>query len=162
ETALAYFEKHYRRPDGLFRTLVAADGTVVDDEARLYDQAFALLAWSATGEEGKALDLISRLDAWRHPAGGWRETGARPVQANAHVHQFEAAQAWAAISKNPVWTGIDDEIGELAMGRFFKDGVIREAYDAAWNAATGGEGRLVEPGHLFEWAHLLKAWGRPD
>ena len=41
---LKYFLAHYRRPDGLFRTLVAADGAVLDERAYLYDQAFVLLA----------------------------------------------------------------------------------------------------------------------
>ena len=41
---LKYFLTHYRRSDGLFRTLVAADGKPLDDRAFLYDQAFVLLA----------------------------------------------------------------------------------------------------------------------
>ena len=40
----AYFLQHYRRADGLYRTVVAPDGTVLDDRAFLYDQAFVLLA----------------------------------------------------------------------------------------------------------------------
>ena len=41
---LDYFLARYRRPDGLFRTLVAADGAPADETAMLYDQAFSLLA----------------------------------------------------------------------------------------------------------------------
>src|ERR1700691_4228668 len=37
------FLKHYRRADGLYRTLVAPDGSPIDNSALLYDQAFALL-----------------------------------------------------------------------------------------------------------------------
>src|SRR5215471_1620954 len=44
---LSYFLTRYRRPDGLFRTLVTSDGTPVDDRALLYVQAFALLAFAA-------------------------------------------------------------------------------------------------------------------
>ena len=43
---LSYFLTRFRRPDGLFRTLVTSDGTPVDDRALLYDQAFALLAFA--------------------------------------------------------------------------------------------------------------------
>ena len=43
---LDYFVARYQRPDGLFRTLVAADGSSLDDRALLYDQAFALLAFN--------------------------------------------------------------------------------------------------------------------
>ena len=42
-----YFTNRYRRPDGLFRTLVSAEGTVLDERALLYDQAFALLGYAA-------------------------------------------------------------------------------------------------------------------
>ena len=160
QSALDSMEAHYRRPDGLFRTLAAADGAVLDDEARLYDQAFALLAWSLTGNEDKALDLISRLDAWRHPAGGWRETGGRPFQSNAHMHLFEASISWTSMGKDPRWAALSDEIAELALAKFIDPaGFLREAFDADWRPAPGDEGRFVEPGHQFEWAALLKIWG---
>ena len=167
EVGLASMEKYYRRTDGLFRTLVKADGTVVDDEARLYDQAFALLAWSVTGHEDKALALLDGLEAWRHPAGGWRETGPRPFQANAHMHLFEAALSWGSAGGDARWAGVADEIAELALSKFIDgSGVLREVFNADWKPAPGDEGTLVEPGHQFEWAHLLKTWaerrGRKD
>ncbi len=168
QAGLTAFEGHYRRPDGLFRTLATATGQIVDDEPRLYDQAFALLAWSATGEEDRARDLVSGLEAWRHPAGGWRETGARPFQSNAHMHLFEAALAWETCGRAALWIGIADEIAHLALTRFIDPagGFLREAFDETWTPAPGDEGRMLEPGHQFEWAHLLKAWGekrgRPD
>src|ERR1700683_3813740 len=39
---LEYLLGHYRRSDGLFRTLVAPDGSPLDERAVLYDQAFVL------------------------------------------------------------------------------------------------------------------------
>ncbi|MGH6910773.1 MAG: AGE family epimerase/isomerase, partial [Phenylobacterium sp.] len=48
EHGLAFFEGHFRRSDGLFRSSVNDRGAPVDDVATLYDQAFALLGW-ATG-----------------------------------------------------------------------------------------------------------------
>ena len=50
--ALDYFVARYQRPDGLFRTLVAADGSALDDRALLYDQAFALLAFNVAAAGG--------------------------------------------------------------------------------------------------------------
>ena len=45
-TGSTIFLARYRRPDGLFRTLVNADGTPRDERALLYDQAFGLLAFN--------------------------------------------------------------------------------------------------------------------
>jgi mannose/cellobiose epimerase-like protein (N-acyl-D-glucosamine 2-epimerase family) len=44
EHGLSFYLSAYRRPDGLFRTLVAADGASLDDTATLYDQAFSMFA----------------------------------------------------------------------------------------------------------------------
>ena len=41
-----------------------------------------------------------------------------------------------------------------------KGGFLREFFDADWRPAAGEDGRLVEPGHQFEWAWLLARWGR--
>src|SRR5580658_685144 len=60
EAGLSFFVRHYLRSDGLFHTLVAADGKVADDRAVLYDQAFALLALASAQEVlGAAPDLVS-------------------------------------------------------------------------------------------------------
>jgi len=45
---MEYFTAHYQRSDGLFRALVAVDGTVLDERVLLYDQAFALLGLAAS------------------------------------------------------------------------------------------------------------------
>ena len=63
---LEYWVAKYRRPDGLYRTLVNADGSVRDDRALLYDQAFGLLAGSpnmsrnSAGTSSAALRWASR------------------------------------------------------------------------------------------------------
>ena len=44
---LEALERHFRRPDGLYRTLVRSDGSAKDERALLYDQAFVLLAFAA-------------------------------------------------------------------------------------------------------------------
>ena len=90
----------YRRPDGLYRTLVAPGGEALDETAMLYDQAFVLLAL-ATGRtvrpsaDAEALALLDAIEAHlRHPAGGFREAGEPPFQSNPHMHLFEACLAW--------------------------------------------------------------------
>ncbi|WP_372707290.1 sugar phosphate nucleotidyltransferase, partial [Brevundimonas sp.] len=105
ERSLDRFEATNRRPDGLYRTRVSSTGAVLDDSAFLYDQAFALFAFAAAAKAGidpammtdRAHALREALAVLRTPAGGWRETGEHPYQANAHMHLLEACMAWEAI-----------------------------------------------------------------
>jgi mannose/cellobiose epimerase-like protein (N-acyl-D-glucosamine 2-epimerase family) len=98
----------------------------------------------------------------RVPAGGWREAGEHPYQANAHMHLLEACMAWEAIEPQGEWRAMADEIVALARRAFIdaEGGFLREFFDEAWAPAAGEDGRLVEPGHQFEWAWLLTRWGR--
>ncbi|MFM1960035.1 MAG: hypothetical protein RL588_1552 [Pseudomonadota bacterium] len=166
--ALAGMKADFLRPDGLVRTLVGLDGRPLDDTPHVYDQAFALLGLASlrqAGESaGEALDLAHRLseglEALRHPAGGFREAGDQPFQANAHMHLLEASLAWEETGEAG-WSALSDEIAGLALGAFIDHrGVLSEFFDADWRRADGDDGRLVEPGHQFEWAWLLDRWGR--
>jgi mannose-1-phosphate guanylyltransferase / mannose-6-phosphate isomerase len=163
----ARFAAVYRRPDGLFINRASGDGAPVDEGADLYEQAFVLLAMAAlqaadpAGEfAGEAERVLAALEARRAPAGGFREAGPHPFQANCHMHLFESALAWEAAG-GPRWAALSDEIAQLAMSKFIDPatGALREFFDADWQALSG-EGGLVEPGHQFEWAWLLERWGR--
>jgi mannose-6-phosphate isomerase len=153
----------YRRGDGLFRTLVDVDGAMIDDTATLYDQAFALyaLAEAARALPGRRTELEAiaheaRAALPRHAAGGFIETGPRPFQSNPHMHMLEAALAWEAVSDDPAWAALADGIAVLAMERFIDpQGFLREFFASDWRPAEGPDGRIVEPGHQFEWAWLL-------
>lgn len=170
ERGLARFEVTNLRPDGLYRTLVSANGEVLDDTAALYDQAFVLLATATAAAAGidpdrhtrTAETIVAGLDALRLPQGGWREPAGQPYQANAHMHLLEAALAWEALAPDGPWRAIGDEIVGLARTYFVdeKGGFLREFFDEDWRPAKGEAGRLVEPGHQFEWAWLLTRWGR--
>lgn len=173
---LDYWYAKYRRPDGLFRTLIAADGSVLDDRALLYDQAFGLLALNVAAtvaptaearglRERQALELHDLvLKHMKRQSGPGFETGvppSLPLQANPHMHFFEAALAGCEVcSESSLWAPHAAEIATLALDRFIdaQSGALREFFDADWNPAPGVEGRIVEPGHQFEWAWLLLRW----
>ncbi len=171
EHGLDFFLTRYRMPSGLFRTLVEEDGTPADDTVWLYDQAFALLALAEASQaipERKnefrdfARAVIDALSSRRLPAGGFSEASPEhPFQSNPHMHLLEACLAWSAIDDDPVWNGLVDEIIGLCLTKFiYQNGALHEFFAADWSLEPGVDGRIVEPGHQFEWAWLLERWAR--
>ncbi len=179
EHALHFFE-HFVRPDGCVISVVKIDGSAHDTRFDLYNQAFALLAY-AVGERlhgpgsrwrERALALRSTLQkTYAHPLGGHVEDSESrlPPCANPHMHLFEAALVWSEIDGDAGWQCLADEIGFLCLEKFTDraSGALREFFAADWSPAPGIEGRICEPGHLYEWAFLLHCWaaranrGRP-
>jgi mannose/cellobiose epimerase-like protein (N-acyl-D-glucosamine 2-epimerase family) len=164
EHALRFFMAHYRREDGLFRTLVSPDGAVLDDGVLLYDQAFALLglaAGYATLRDERCrqsgVELYETLHArLAHPTVGFNESFAagQPLTANSHMHLLEASLAWAEIDRDPRWSSLAAQLVELALTRLIdpRTGALPEFFSADWQPEPE---RVVEPGHQFEWAWLL-------
>lgn len=164
----------YRRDDGLFRTLVSFSGEVLDDRALLYDQAFALLAFAhahrVLGPDSDLPDqagaLLQRIENHFRNAGrgflsdtrgwGW-------LLSNPHMHLLEAALAWTGIGDDPRWRRLSDELVALALERMIdpSTGSIREQFAEDWSAFPGISGRVLEPGHQFEWGWLLLQDGIP-
>ncbi len=169
-TGLERLYADYLREDGLCRATLSPTGAPVDDTAMLYDQAFVMLALATARTAGiddasldrRATVIRDRLLAEASPAGGLREAGEHPFQANAHMHLLEACLAWEVVGGDPGWATLADRVVELALSKFIdaEGGFLREYFDADWSPAAGEDGRLVEPGHQFEWAWLLARWGR--
>jgi mannose/cellobiose epimerase-like protein (N-acyl-D-glucosamine 2-epimerase family) len=165
---MEYFTAHYRRGDGLYRTLAAVDGAALDERALLYDQAFALLglaaaatALDARGEfESRALALRGAIEKRLVTADGSllsEESAAAVRESNPHMHLLEACLAWADIGNDAGWAAWVRRLAELAVSRFIRkdSGALGESYTAAWQPTPGQAGRVIEPGHQFEWAWLL-------
>lgn len=165
---LEAFEARHLRTDGLYRTRVGVAGEVLDDTPWVYDQAFALFAFAEAASAGvdpavmsaRAHRLIQAVERLRHPAGGWREAGDQPFQANAHMHLLEAFMAWELLEPDGPWTDLADRVVDLCRRHFIDPGAgsIREFYGPDWRPAPGDDGTLIEPGHQFEWAWLLTRW----
>jgi len=104
--------------------------------------------------------VVDRLAAFAWDAGGFREAGDRPFQANAHMHLFEAALFWLDAGGLEAAEGLANGIADLALSRFVdaQSGVLHEFFEPDWVALSGDAG-LVEPGHQFEWAWLLQRYG---
>jgi mannose-6-phosphate isomerase len=163
-----YFITHYQRPDGLFRTLAAVDGAPLDERAVLYDQAFALLGYAAAGAalqaheelEQRAISLRVAIDAsFRAHDGAFYSNENRQgfFESNPHMHLLEACLAWAQIGRDPAWAQWARQLADLALEKFIRpgNGALGEAFTAEWRPAPGIAGRIIEPGHQFEWAWLL-------
>jgi len=168
ERAWETYRRLYRRADGLYAFSAWPSGEPAETKAALYEQAFSLLALSAlhrlrpeNSYREEAGALLAAMEALRHPAGGWREVGGQPFQANAHMHLLEAALAWEAVGDD-AWSALSDEVAGLAIRRFVdpRSGALREFFDADWRPLGETGGQVIEPGHQFEWATLLDVWAR--
>jgi mannose-6-phosphate isomerase len=170
---LSYFLTRYRRADGLFRTLVSSDGTPLDDRVLLYDQAFALLGFATAAPllgssfhlAGEAEQLRQALYKHLKRTGPGFESGlphAGPLLSNPHMHLLEASLAWLDVGGGSEWRALADELGELALSHLIDPatGMLHETFDNSWKPTLDAPGRLVEPGHQFEWAWLLMRWGQ--
>lgn len=169
ESGLDCLRAAYLRPDRQMRTLLATDGSPQDETAMAYDQAFLIFALAgissvtanpALEDEAAAIRdlLMKRADT----KGGLREAGSHPYQSNAHMHLLEAALAWEEVGGGDRWTVLADQIVHLARTKFIdpETGSLREFFNADWSPASGEDGRLIEPGHQFEWAWLMARYGR--
>ncbi|HXV29167.1 MAG TPA: AGE family epimerase/isomerase, partial [Sinorhizobium sp.] len=110
-------------------------------------------------------ELRRKLEAHcRHPTAGFEEDNPPrlPLCSNPHMHLFEACLASEEVDgfDRVAWTNLADEIAHLAMERFIdaETGALREFFDHDWTPFPGEKGRIVEPGHQFEWAWLLLRW----
>ena len=163
-----YFNTYYRRRDGLFRPMTQAGGEPMDGPTLLYDQAFALLGYAAAATALGALsEFESRALALRHVIetrlrthdGSYasEDEFAGRRESNPHMHLLEAYLAWAEIGYDAGWVAGVRNIVDVALSHFIREdsGALGESYLANWQPAPGIAGRVIEPGHHFEWAWLL-------
>jgi mannose-6-phosphate isomerase len=174
----AWYVETYLTRDGHFAASAGMENRIVDPTFDLYNQAFSLFGFATiaaslpelrANAEEQAANLLNHLvETYAHPEAGFREAvpDRLPLCSNPHMHLFEACLAWETVSEDSVWSDLSDEIAELALARFIDpvSGGLREFFNADWSPFSGdgdtGKGRIMEPGHQFEWAWLLARWGR--
>lgn len=163
--------KHYRDGKGEVSTLLSPEGDILNPMTMLYDQAFVLLATASvwrlmperTDLKAEAEALFAEILASRRlPQGGFKENGDKPYISNPHMHLLESLLAWCEADPAGNWGEYADHVANLALTKFIdaEHGFLREYFAADWSPAAGEDGRVVEPGHQFEWAWLLLNWGR--
>ena len=130
--------------------------------------SFLLLAWVMRLERDfrfeavldKTLEFIDRRFADPAHDGYWdclpRADALR--RQNPHMHLFEAFLTLHESTDRADILERCRRMHNLAIARFFdaSSGTIRETYDDFWNVHPAPGAGTVEPGHLFEWAWLLR------
>ncbi|WP_297731452.1 AGE family epimerase/isomerase [uncultured Maricaulis sp.] len=163
-------ERRAHAPDGKpgWVHRLTDSGEVADPLRDLYDHAFILLAqawmYRLTGDQyfrTAATDVLGFLDErFAESSGGYRENiggVALPRRQNPHMHLFESLLAWHQVTGDPAYLKRADNIAELLLRAFLNqsEGWLGEFFDDELAPLDGRVGKLVEPGHEFEWVWLL-------
>jgi mannose-6-phosphate isomerase len=163
-----------RNPEtGMLYAVLAPDGSVVKADFDFYDHAFAMLAYASAFkvrphdkdlEKAAVYIRDTIVKNYSHPVRGFEESNPRtlPLKANPHMHMFEACLAWIEAGGDDRWREIAAMIADLCVEKFLhpQTGSLREFFDGDWNAMAGEDGRIIEPGHQFEWAWLFLRWAK--
>lgn len=164
--------KAWLGPDRGWARVVSERGDVVDPTPDLYDCAFALFAFGwyyrASGDSNaiawahRTLDFLDRR--MRSPKGGFLHASP-PVghrQQNPHMHLLESALALYAHTGEARFADLAREVAGLFREKFYdhESRTLAEFFDDDWRRAGGDAGRIIEPGHQFEWAWILVNVGR--
>jgi mannose/cellobiose epimerase-like protein (N-acyl-D-glucosamine 2-epimerase family) len=167
-----------RRSDGFFVHRFDEKGAVFDGRADLYDQAFMLLAFAYAGRSLGCPELFAVAEelgdvlekSWRLPHGGYYEgeiAVCPPFRQNPHMHLLESFIALHEATGTPRWRRDSDHIARLCARSFLhaESGALLEYFDVELRPLEGEDGRIVEPGHCFEWCWLFETlveWNVPD
>lgn len=164
-----------RRADGFYINRFDHKGDVFDARADLYDQAFMLLALAHAGRALERSDLFAvaeelgdALDrSWRLPHGGYFEGEIAicpPFRQNPHMHLLECFVALHRASGASRWRRDAEHIAGICARSFLhpESGALLEYFDHELAPLEGEDGRIVEPGHCFEWAWLFETLAEWD
>lgn len=159
------------REDGLVISTHSVDEAQSNPEFDLYDHAFALFAIAELARSSRwtewaqaaAFKMLNTMDArFTAPNGGWldSESDRELLRSNPHMHLLEAMLALHVATGSRDWLDRATGIAELAMRDFIgpETGALHEYFNLSWSFYPGDRGKIVEPGHQFEWSWLLHKW----
>ena len=160
--------RHAWLPDGGWARKLGPHGEMIDETLDAYEQAFVLFAFGwvyrLTGypeilaQAHRTIDVMYQRLA--HPGGLGFLTEAEnctELQQNPHMHYLEAMLVLYQASGEVRFADEAKKILRLLRERLYQPerGVLLEFFDLDWKPAAGDRGRIVEPGHHFEWVWLL-------
>lgn len=164
---------HAWLPNGGWAHVLNPDASIADNKRDAYDHAFVLLAlawYHRASGEARAREWIERTvqfmddTLWDGTGQCWFEDdrGSLPRRQNPHMHLLEAFMALYEATGDAGYLKRADAIVSLFEARFFRKatGTLCEFFGNDWAPAPGLEGRIVEPGHHFEWVWLLSEYER--
>lgn len=169
EAGWSFMKQNGWMDEGGWGRRLGREGGIVDPTLDLYDQAFALfaIAWwvRASGDQSaivwadRTLDTIdARLG--RTDGKGWHAEAPAPAEAvqNPHMHMLEALLALYEATGAERYAVRALKVADLLREVFFdaKTSTLAEYYDQDWRRMPGVRGRIIEPGHQFEWAWILR------
>jgi mannose-6-phosphate isomerase len=160
-----------RHPAGGFVQSIALDGALRSGIRDLYDQAFVLFALAHAFRLTRERTLVAEAEAlfalidgeFRHRSVGFAEAlpPVLPRRQNPHMHLLEACLAWTETGLAGPWSALAEELVGLMHSRFWSAAGKRlfEYFDDDLHLIAAPNQRVFEPGHHFEWAHLLQQAG---
>ena len=169
EHGLTFLAESAQSPNGGWYKTFDAQSNPLDLTEDAYDHAFILLALAQTQKAGIEVNpaLLNRVSMMLEtlritgPDGrfnGYAEDTVHtlPRRSNPHMHLLEAMMAYYEASGDESYLDRADEIVSLFKTRFYDSDslLLGESFDQDLQF-TGGAVSAIEPGHQFEWAHLL-------
>ena len=166
----AYMIERYRAADGKpgYVSALAPDKSVANALRDTYDHMFVLLALAWAAKVSNDAQMRARLDETlafvdEHLTAGDGSfveglPASLPRRQNPHMHAFEAMLALHETIAHPQAMARAARLLSLMKEKFFdaRTSTIGEYFTDAWTKAPGADGDLIEPGHLVEWAWLLR------
>ena len=169
ENGWRFMQRHGWMEEGGWARRMGREGGVVDPAIDLYDQAFALFAigwWIRASGDQSAVDWADRTLAAiearlaRDDGRGWHAEAPFPAEAvqNPHMHMLEALLALYEATGADRFAAQALKVADLMRTTFFdaSSSTLAEYYDQDWRRSPGVRGRIIEPGHQFEWAWILR------
>lgn len=167
-TGVRALHRACRREDGLYGRLTNLETqTLADDQADLYDSAFALLAhaWALRAGAGAealtggmalsmAIDQRLRCHDDRDRYFERLPAAINRVEQNPHMHLLEASLAWHEAARDKRSLQRSQQLVRLAESRFVDRELsgLREVFAGDWGPH---EDDRFEAGHQYEWVWLL-------